>query len=399
MWNTVSTGKYENSQPSSRLYQRGIPRNQMQQGRRSGNDRDGLYRNYPAARDNINRQLAHEYEQYENERRQNEAEEERIKNQRKETLIDDVFDSDSATKVSDRTSDTVDDATLPARSPRGSPKASPRLNKKDGREIPEEKDMNRSSPQMQRYLSMDLQSSPDSDTMSSPLHVNGGVRSSVEDNSESPKGSLRRKGSKSPKSKRRRGGKEPDPMGLPPEAFEPIFTKPISGIDYKGNQQSYGAPPGYPGGFIPYGLIPTGAFAPGPPGQQTYAYAYQTVPPGGVLGQPYTQGAFFVQNTPTNDGNRRTAFAVEETVAPKKSRMTSTPETHRRKNSDPFRQTPYHDSNKPLQVANRLTDSAPDFSIIARGAAPPDPGQGHRSISMKSGTDPKTGIHTAQVEN
>lgn len=379
----MTSGKYEPTQESGpRLYQRGVPRNAMHMGRRFDNDRDGLYRNYNQARETLNRRSAHEYEQYENERRKNEAVEERIKNERKETLIDDVFDSDSAAKVSDMTNDTADDATKPRRSP----SASPRAKKKDVSEVLEET-LDGDSPQLERYLSMDLQSQPDSSTISSPLHVNAAVRSSVEENIESPKDSRYRK-EKSPKAKRRGDGKEPDPLALPPEAFEPIFTKPISGIDYRANQPQYGAPYGYPGGLIPYGLIPAGAYAPGLPGSQTFAYAYQTLPPGGVLGPPVAQGAVFVQNTPTNEGTRRTAFAVEERVSPKSNRHTK---------GDSLNSTPYRDSNKPWQIANRLDDGAPDLSVIARGAAPPDPGQGHRSITMRSGTDAHTGIHTTQV--
>ena len=299
--------------------------------------------------------------------------------ERKETLIDEVFESDSATNLND--SGTVEEETLQKRSV-GDTRASPKSNRKGERELPEAAETDRESPQLERYESMDLQSQPDQDTIASPHHINAGVRANVEDEDISPHGSLNRKGKggkRSPKSKRK-GGKEPDPMAMPPEAFEPIFTAPITGIDYKGNQanQAYGYP-GYP----PYGLMPAGMFAPGVPGAQTYAYAYQTVPPGGMPGQ---QGAWVVQNVPTAEGNRRTAYVMEDTPNPKRN---LTPESKRRnKHRDPFRD---NDRNR------RKGNQEPDLSIVARGAAPPDPGEGHRSVAVKSGTDPHSGIHTTQV--
>ena len=327
----------------------------------------------------------HDYEPYDVQATaQNQAKE------RKETLIDDVFDSDSATKDSDNLnhSGTIDDETLQKRSVEAR-RSSPKSNRKIEAEVPEAGELDSESPQLERYKSMDLQSQPDQDTIASPHHINAGVRASIADEDLSPQGSLNRKNKgvkKSPKSKRK-GGKEPDPMAMPPEAFEPIFTAPITGIDYKSNQpnQAYGYP-GYP----PYGLIPAGMFAPGVPGTQTYAYAYQTVPPGGMPGQ---QGAWVVQNTPTADGNRRTAYVMEETTNQNDARRgprNLTPESKRRnkQHRDPFR-----DDDRPRRKKNQ----EPDLSIVARGAAPPDPGQGHRSVAMKSGTDPQSGIHTTQV--
>lgn len=365
--------------PAPRLYQRNVPRNQMSFGRRLDsregeyvNDQAGDYYNRDDSR--WRRAPRHDYEPYNvKETVQNQ------KNERRETLIDDVFDSDSATKDTEdlNNSGTFDAETLQKRSV-GDRKWSPKAKRKSEAEVPEEGELDSESPQLERYKSIDLQSQPDQDTIASPHHINAGVRANVEDENISPHGSLNRrnKSSKSPKSKRK-GGKEPDPMAMPPEAFEPIFTAPITGIDYKSNQpnQAYGYP-GYP----PYGLIPAGMFAPGVPGTQTYAYAYQTVPPGGMPGQ---QGAWVVQNTPTADGNRRTAYVMEETTDPnvaKRGARNLTPESKRK-----------HKQHR------RKSDQEPDLSIVARGAAPPDPGQGHRSIAMKSGTDPHSGIHTTQV--
>ncbi|XP_059139814.1 uncharacterized protein LOC131927948 [Physella acuta] len=235
---------------------------------------------------------------------------------------------------------------------------------------------------MQRYLSIDLQSQPDSETISSPLHVNAGFRARVDDHPESPNASLRKKkkGDKSPLSRRK--GKEPDPTALPPEAFEPIFNSAITGINYPGNQPQ--GQYGYPGGFYPYGLIPAGAFAPGPLGTQTYAY--QTVPQSGAP----VQGAYIVQDTPTaTGGNMRKAFAVE--VSPHKG----TPESRRHKTNDPFKKGNELERAGRGQIRDVIQD--PELSLIARGAAPPDPWQGQRSVAVKTGTDPKTGVNTTQV--
>ncbi|RUS77105.1 hypothetical protein EGW08_015121 [Elysia chlorotica] len=375
----------QNAPAAPRLYQRNVPRqisNVRHFDNQDGeyvNDRpdDNGYRNRNDSR--WSRGPRHDYEPYNvQETVQSQA------SSRKETLIDDVFDSDSATKDSDNLNNSgfFDDETLQKRTA-GEKKNSPKLNRKDKVERPEELDD--ISPQLERYKSMDLQSQPDQDTIASPHHINAGIRASIEDEDLPPQGSLKRKDKgvkKSPKSKRK-GGKEPDAMAMPPEAFEPIFTAPITGIDYKSNQpnQAYGYP-GYP----PYGLIPAGMFAPGVPGTQTYAYAYQTVPPGGM---PAQQGAWVVQNTPTAEGNRRTAFVMEETPNQRGARNL-TPES-KRKNKHHL--DPFKDKDRPRQRSNQ----EPDLSVVARGAAPPDPGQGHRSVAMKSGTDPQSGIHTTQV--
>ncbi|KAH9496337.1 hypothetical protein Btru_010647 [Bulinus truncatus] len=396
VWNTVTTGKFDQqSATRGSLYQKGGPRI----GRRF-DYQDNNYKNVPNQRDSMNRLSRHEYEQYQYEQRKNEdqearrleeqkrkqeeerkrleeerkrkeAERKRLEeeaanraNTSKETLIDDVFDTDSAKG----SAITDDSSSVHKRSPSSSPKNKRKKN------VPEAEDIDKGN--LERYLSMDLQSQPESETISSPLHVNAGVRSKID---ESPNASLRRKkkGDKSPLPRRK--GKEPDPTALPPEAFEPIFTSAVTGLNYPGNQpqQQFG----YPGGFYPYGFMPAGAFAPGPPGTQTYAYAYQTVPQGGAAPQG---GAYFVQDTPTQaGGNLRKAFAVE--MSPKKR----TPESHRRRPDDPF--------SKKGKGQIRDAIANPELSLIARGAAPPDPGQGQRSVALKSGTDPKTGIHTTQV--
>lgn len=318
---------------------------------------------------------------------------EQIKQPAKETMIDDVFESDN--QEGDTVHTDIDDETLEKKivtNKDDSPK-SKRKDANEEMELPEEQDLE-DMPQLERYKSMEYQSQPDLETITSPLHINAGVRASVEDDDISPTSSLRKhkkKGmGKYPKS--RRGEREPDPSAMPPETFEPIFSgAPISGLNYPGSFNE--PPPAYPGGFVPYGLIPAMHFAPTAPGAQTYAYAYQTAPtPTG--GPPATQGAYMVQNVPTTDGNRRTAFVVEQTLSPDKIKATSSPKYRRRKNSDPFRKN-----------ENRLSGGSKhnrggkdqDLDIIARGAAPPDPGQGHRSVAMKSGTDPDTGIQSTQV--
>ncbi|XP_012945807.1 uncharacterized protein LOC101845973 [Aplysia californica] len=396
VWSTVTTGKYEPGPKAPRNYQNGIPRNNMRIGRqfeREATQQRGQTNSWN------NRLSGHDYEPYDVEEDSRRAGQNNGRwKPKKETNIDDVFETDSnASKDTEQTEATVDDATLQKRPLGKEGEGSPKSKRKGDVEIPEEQELEKNSPQLQRYLSMDMSSQPDLDTISSQLHINAGVRARVDDDGSSPSGSLRKKkkGEKSPLSRRRGDGREPDPTVLPPEAFEPIFTKPITGIDYPANrnQNPYGQMAGYPGGFVPYGLIPAGAFMPGPPGTQTYAYAYQTPPQ--HPGAPGQQGAWVVQNMPTTDGNRRTAFAVEQTISPDGRVKMSTPE-RRRKHSDQFRRTGNRGS---WGSTTRGPDGnrAPDLSVVARGAAPPDPGQGHRSIEMKSGTDPDSGIHTTQV--
>ena len=211
----------------------------------------------------------------------------------------------------------------------------------------------------------------------------------VDDDDVSPGGSLRKKNKNGSPTSRRKNGREPDSTAMPPEMFEPIFTKPITGIDYQSNRNQN--PYGYPGGMVPYGMMPAGAFMQqGPPGTQTYAYAYQTAPQ--YPGAPGQQGAYVIQNTPTAEGNRRTAFAMQQTIDPNKGKA-STPD-RRRKNSDPFKRNGNRSS-----WDSRATERVPDLAVVTRGAAPPDPGQGQRSMEMKAGTNPDNGIHTTQVRD
>ncbi|GFN90878.1 hypothetical protein PoB_001738400 [Plakobranchus ocellatus] len=361
--------------PVPRLYQRNIPRNQMNrrfepEQNADFNNRQGVYGNESRQ----SRSSRHNYEPYVIETAENQ------KSERKETLIDDVFESDSASKCSNKTdgTDVHDDETLQKRSLkeiRGSPKSQHGTKA----EVPETENMRGESPQLEKLTSIDLQNGPDQDTIASPHHVNAGIRASIEDLDSFPQKAER----KSPKTKRK-GRRDPD--ALPPEAFEPIFTSPITGIDYKSNSnQAHGYP-----GYAPYGLIPAAMFAQGVPGTQTYAYAYQTVPPGGMPGQ---QGAWVVQNMPTAEGNRRTAYVMEETADPSRGkgrRQRSTSGSRPNKNLVAL-------PNKRNDKYPQHDGSEPDLSMVMRGAAPPDPGQGHRSVAMKSGTDPLSGIHTTQV--
>ncbi|KAK7101650.1 uncharacterized protein [Littorina saxatilis] len=242
-----------------------------------------------------------------------------------------------------------------------------------------------------------FESEADVDTIASTMHLNAGVRSSIPDLSgphRSPSHSPRAKkrSSTSPKSrKKHRGqGQEPDPMALPPEAFDPVFTTPTSQEQYPGEfrpaQQQFMPP--MP--FAPYGMYPM------VPGQQTYAYAYQQMPQYAGGTHPANQGAYFVQSVPTADGDmQNTAFAMQSTRTPKRKGSkgkgggggglghpgapdyTSTPGASPRPGTHP--------------------SSPPDMALIAAGVAPPDPGPGHRSMAMKSFADPDTGMQTTQV--
>lgn len=232
-----------------------------------------------------------------------------------------------------------------------------------------------------------FESEPDVDTIASPTHVNAGVRASIPDltreDSPTPSPRAKKRSSVSPKSRKKKaggkGGHEPDPMGLPPEAFDPIFTTPTSQEQYPGEfrpQQQPMMP------FMPYGMFPM------VPGQQMYAYAYQAAPQMGA--PPGNQSAFFVQSVPTADGSvQNTAFAMHSSRAPKGRDSKGKGGIGMGHPGAPdFTSTPDHRGRG---------SPTPDLSLIARGAAPPDPGQGHRAMEMKSYADPDTGMQTTQV--
>ena len=126
-----------------------------------------------------------------------------------------------------------------------------------------------------------FESEPDVDTIASQMHVNAGVRASIPDltGEASPSHSPRAKkrSSTSPKSRRRPkgpGGQKPDPMALPPEAFEPVFTTPTSQEQYPGEFRPVQQQPFLPAmPFAPYGMFPM------VPGQQTYCLLYTSPSP------------------------------------------------------------------------------------------------------------------------
>ena len=165
-------------------------------------------------------------------------------------------------------------------------------------------------------------------------------------------------------------------MGLPPEAFDPVFTTPTSQEQYPGEFRPYHQP-AMP--FMPYGMFPM------VPGQQTYAYAYQTAPQMGAY--PGNQGAYFVQSVPTADGDmQNTAFAMQSTRTPKRkgSKGKGGAGGMGHPGSPDYSSTP-----------GAGHSSQPDMSLITAGDAPPD--SGHRSMAMKSFADPDTGMQTTQV--
>lgn len=244
-----------------------------------------------------------------------------------------------------------------------------------------------------RFDSEELQSEADVETMTSPLHINAGIRSSIPNLSSQPDAARsshsKKRTSTSPKSRRhsKAGRHEPDPMGLPPEAFDPVFTTPTSQEYYPGEfrpPQPFAVPPM----FMQYGMIPMG------PGAQTFGYAYQQgIPPGSYPEQSVAanQGAYFVHSIPTADGNmQNTTFAMHSSRTPKQM----APKGKRGHPGAPDYTSTPGGSPRPGYQGD---PSAPDLSLVAAGAAPPDPGPGHRSMAMKSATDPDTGIHTTQI--
>ena len=236
-------------------------------------------------------------------------------------------------------------------------------------------------------------SEPDVDTIASQTHVNAGVRASIPDltgePSPSPSPRAKKRSSTSPKSRRRPkgpAGGDPDPVALPPEAFDPVFTTPTSQEQYPGEFRPAGQPflPAVP--FAPYGVWPM------VPGQQTYAYAYQTAPHAGA--PPGSQGAYFLQSVPTADGDvRNTAFVMHSTRTPQRRGSKGKGGVGGHPGPPDFSSTP---GESPRGVPS-ARPRPPDPSVIAAGAAPPDPGAGHRSVAMKSFADPDSGLQTTQV--
>ena len=161
-----------------------------------------------------------------------------------------------------------------------------------------------------------------------------------------------------------------DLMMLPPEAQHPVFSSPMSKEKYLSNQkfpQSVGMAQ-LP--FISSGL------STGIPCQNMYAFAYQY--PGG--GYPYQQGAYFMQSVPTPEGDvQNTAFAMQT------SRIVR------------------HANGQARESTGLVCpDDSPQFKpfdheLIARGMTPADLDQGHRSITMKTFSDPDSGIQTARA--
>nr|KAG5711339.1 hypothetical protein BaRGS_006036 [Batillaria attramentaria] len=236
-----------------------------------------------------------------------------------------------------------------------------------------------------------MQGEANVDTITSPIHVNAGVRASIPDLSAEPDSQQqqqnsprpKKRSSTSPKSRKKHkgpGGHEPDPMALPPEAFDPVFTTPTSQEQYPGEFNPL-QNPAMPPMFAPYGMFPMTGMA---PGGQAYAYAYQTVPPYGAYpGQAPVEGAYYVQSVPTADGDvQNTAFMMHKSKTPQRkgSKGKGGGGGGFGPGSPDFTSTPGH--------AQRSTE--PDMSLVAAGAAPPDPGAGHRAMAMKSFADPDT---------
>lgn len=239
------------------------------------------------------------------------------------------------------------------------------------------------NPDAEKLKTGQLQGEADVDTITSPIHVNAGVRASIPDLSAEPEQPpksprAKKRSSTSPKSRKKHRGLGPDPMGLPPEAFEPVFTTPTSQEQYPGEFNPMGMAPM----FAPYGMFPMA------PGGQAYAYAYQTVPQyGGYPGQAPVEGAYYVQSVPTADGNmQNTAFMMQKSKTPQ----------HKHSRPGFGAQSPAFTSTP---GSSPRTGHVPrsDMDIVAAGAVPPDPGAGQRTMAMKSFADPNSGMQTTQV--
>ena len=288
----------------------------------------------------------------------------------------------------------------------------------DDLQTPEELgDQDLKSDHMMRHQPMDIQSEPESEQISNPNLINAAVRSTIPNKNESP----------STKKRKKKGGKHGRQKSadqtpeLPPEAFEPVFTTPISADPYQPASVPYGPygapgygnnmyPPNQP--YMPFGMMPMSAFVPSQ--GQTVAYAYQTIPqpgtvPPGQMQQVAGQAAWMMQSTPTSEGPvNKTAFMVvqgQTTPSETASRLGDSPGDLHNMGHPAYSSTPGTEltpKGRPKLFnhrpggAGRPTDPI-DLSVIAAGAVPPDPGPGHRSAVMKSGIDPKTGMQTTQV--
>ncbi|KAK6175171.1 hypothetical protein SNE40_013690 [Patella caerulea] len=226
---------------------------------------------------------------------------------------------------------------------------------------------------------------------------------------------------KSPNSKKRKKKKpkkEEVKDTLPPEAFEPLFDRPVSEEPYPAGMQPLNAgynPYGIPGAMyplqqygMPYGMMP----APGtvPPGTQTYAYAYQTMPapgahPNMAPQQMAGKAAWIVQETPTKNGPvQKTSFmmATQESQPGSHQKQYHNQSYPHGSPGQPYTSTPYgetphgHGSGRRKSKPRNPADGN-NTSVVPAGVIPPDNGQGHRTAMMKSGVDPVTGIETNQV--
>ncbi|ESP01138.1 hypothetical protein LOTGIDRAFT_238343 [Lottia gigantea] len=235
------------------------------------------------------------------------------------------------------------------------------------------------------------------DLMVNPNHSKSQKSKNIDpDLMVNPNHSKSQKSPKNKKKKRKSKSKDRDEDVLPPEAFEPLFDRPVSEEPLPDGMQplntAYNNPYGmYPGMYpmtnygMPYGMMP----APGTvaPGTQTYAYAYQAMPAPGMPPQQAGQAAFIVQETPTRDGKvQKKAFMMTQEGQPHPN--------SRNPGAPGYSSTPYGDPSQRGSGRQR-SHTPPSKNIIPQ--LPQDNGQGHRTAMMKSGVDPKTGIETNQV--
>ncbi|ESP01137.1 hypothetical protein LOTGIDRAFT_238342 [Lottia gigantea] len=215
-----------------------------------------------------------------------------------------------------------------------------------------------------------------------------------------PNHSKSQKSPKNKKKKRKSKSKDRDEDVLPPEAFEPLFDRPVSEEPLPDGMQplntAYNNPYGmYPGMYpmsnygMPYGMMPgQGAV---PPGTQTYAYAYQGIPTG--PGMPPSQAAYIVQQSPSKNGPVQKTFMMASTESRPQSqdgynRGTDYP-GHPARSSTPHSVASYGDTPHGHQRSYPKNSS-----VVPKGRSQPE---GHRTTVMKSGVDPRTGIETHQA--